>query len=175
MRGSTYSARAMRGALLLAARQRDAALADARVVAVREVGDVLVEPRDGRDLRARSMASAGLEPGPTTSPALGCTLTDGRSRTLARHLSAQRPRSPQSCPRTERLLRHDADRAAQRRQRHLAHVHAVDEHRARRRIVQPREQRQQRRLARSGAADDANGLPGLNRQRACRSSTGATP
>ena len=41
-------ARAMRRALLLAARQRDAALADHRVVALREIGDVLVEARDGR-------------------------------------------------------------------------------------------------------------------------------
>ncbi len=48
MRGSIGDGARDRRALLLAARERDAALADHRVVAVREVGDVLVEPGDGR-------------------------------------------------------------------------------------------------------------------------------
>ncbi len=47
----------------------------------------------------------------------------------------------------ERLLRHEADGAAEHGERHLAHVDAVDEHAARRRIVKAREQRNQRRLA----------------------------
>ena len=50
-RGSGCAGRARRPrerrALLLAARQRDAALPHRRGVALREVGDVLVEPRDG--------------------------------------------------------------------------------------------------------------------------------
>ena len=41
----------------------------------------------------------------------------------------------------ERLLRDETDRAPERGQRDLAHVDPVDEHRPRRRIVQPREQR----------------------------------
>ena len=47
MRGSTAIGARQRGPLLLAARQRNPALADHRVVALREIGDVLVEPRDG--------------------------------------------------------------------------------------------------------------------------------
>ena len=62
----------------------------------------------------------------------------------------------------ERLLRHEADRAAQRRERDVADVDAVDEHRAGRRIVQPREQGDQRRLARAGDADERDGLPRLD-------------
>ena len=46
------------------------------------------------------------------------------------------------------------------RQRNLAHVDAVHEHRARRRIVKPRHQVDQRRLARAGDADERHGLAG---------------
>ena len=63
IRGSVSSGARERRPLLLAAGQRDAALADDRVVALREVGDVLVEPRDGRGPRARARPSGRARPG----------------------------------------------------------------------------------------------------------------
>ena len=98
-----------RGALLLAARQRDAPLADHRVVAVRKVGDVLVEPRDGgggedaphplvarlaRPTRtARDLPAADIDPPDAIQP--------------ERHVVRQRVGEQ------ERLLRHEADGAAE--------------------------------------------------------------
>ena len=54
----------------------------------------------------------------------------------------------------------------------VAHVDAVDEHRARRRIVQPREQADQRRLAGAGGADEGDRLAGVDVRPRCRWSTG---
>ena len=63
------------------------------------------------------------------------------------------------------LLRHDADLRAQRRQRHVADVHAVDENRPARDVVEPRQQVDQRRLAGAAAADDGDHLAGLDVER----------
>ena len=51
------------------------------------------------------------------------------------------------------------------RERDLADVDAVQEHRARRRFVQARQQADECRLARSGRADERHRLPGLDAQR----------
>ena len=64
-----------------------------------------------------------------------------------------------------RLLRDDADLRAQRRQRHVAHVAAVDQDRAAGDVVEPRHQIDQRRLAGAAAADDRQHLPGADRER----------
>ena len=62
----------------------------------------------------------------------------------------------------KRLLRHEADRAAQAAERDLADVDAADRHGARRRLVQPRQQVDQRRLAGAGAADERDRLARLD-------------
>ena len=64
----------------------------------------------------------------------------------------------------ERLLRHEADGAAQLGQRDVAHISSVDEHRAARRVVQPRQQVHERRLAGPRAADDRHRLARLHRE-----------
>ena len=56
----------------------------------------------------------------------------------------------------ERLLRHVADGPAQRGQGELAHVVAVHEHRARRRLEQARDEGHQRALAGAGGPDDGH-------------------
>ena len=58
----------------------------------------------------------------------------------------------------ERLLRHEADPAPQVLLRELADVHPVHEHGAARRLVEARDEADQRRLAAAGAADDGGGL-----------------
>ena len=58
----------------------------------------------------------------------------------------------------KRLLRHHADPVAQLAQRNRLDRTSVDEDRAGRRLERAREQREQRRLAAAGAADDADGL-----------------
>ena len=105
-------ARAMRRALLLAARQRDAALADHRVVALREVGDVLVEPRDRRrlldappTLRRRPPPASPAPPAPL--PHLP-HLPSCRTR-----IEPERDVVGERVREQERLLRHEADRPAQ--------------------------------------------------------------
>ena len=65
----------------------------------------------------------------------------------------------------KRLLRNETNRTAQRRQRNLTDVHAVDEHRARRRVVQARQQTEERRLPGPGRADDRRRRAGRNGQR----------
>ncbi len=55
-------------------------------------------------------------------------------------------------------------RAAQPLERNVADVDAVDEHRAGRRLVQPRQQADERRLARPRDADDRHGLSGFDPQ-----------
>ena len=64
----------------------------------------------------------------------------------------------------ERLLRDEADLAAQFRRIQLAHVDAVQEHRAAGRIEQPRNQADQRALARSGVTHDGHRRAGRNAQ-----------
>ena len=60
------------------------------------------------------------------------------------------------------LLRHETDRTAQHRQRHVPHVDAVDEHGAGGRIVQTCKQADERGLAGSGDADEGDGLAGFD-------------
>ena len=59
-----------------------------------------------------------------------------------------------------RLLRHDADLRAQRRERHVADVDAVDEDGPAGHVVEPRNQVDQRRLSRAAQPDDRDHLPG---------------
>ena len=60
----------------------------------------------------------------------------------------------------QHLLEHDADVAAQARQREPANVHAVDLHHARLRIEDAVQQRERRRFAGAGRADQRDGLAG---------------
>jgi hypothetical protein len=119
------------GPLLLAARERDAAFPHRRLEAARKIRDVLVEPGHGRGVLNAALRSVAAE----------------------RHVL------PDGCREKERLLRHEADRAAKALQRNLADVHAADRHRAGRRLVQPRQQRDERRLAGPRGADERHGLP----------------
>jgi hypothetical protein len=121
-------------ALLLSPGQRDAAFAHRRVVAFRELGQVLVEARGGRGLREASRMAL------VTPRAEGNVLRDGRAE-------------------EKRLLVDEPDGAAQDRKRNLAYIDAVDEHAAGRGIEQPRQQGEQRGLARSCRADDRRGRP----------------
>ena len=63
-----------------------------------------------------------------------------------------------------RLLGDDADLRAQRRQRDVADVHAVDPDRAAGDVVEARDQIDQRRLARAAAAHNRDHLAGLRRE-----------
>ena len=60
----------------------------------------------------------------------------------------------------EGLLGHDAELRAQRGQRHALEVVAVDEHPARRRVVEAGDQLGHGRLAGPGGADEGHRLPG---------------
>ena len=102
-----------RDALALAARERVAALADDRVVALGQLPDEVVGAGRGRgrdDLVERRVG-----------PAVGDVVAD-------RHREQ------------ERLVEHHADVVAQARQREVAHVVAVDAHRAVGHVVEAREQ-----------------------------------
>ena len=102
--------------LLLAARQRDAALADDRVVAVREVGDVLVEARDGstpsRSARAGRAVVAGRGRRPRTCP-------DGRPARTRRCRQACRRTgtAPAARTRSRRAASSSGSRGRRRRRR----------------------------------------------------------
>ena len=63
------------------------------------------------------------------------------------------------------LLGDDADLRPQRRQRHLAYVDPVDQNRAARHVIKPRQQIHHRRLAGPAAADDRDHLAGRYPQR----------
>ena len=140
--GRRIIARAMRGPLLLAARQRDAALADERVVAVREIRR---RPcRAGRRRPRRRMRSIddALRPSPsrrgTPKAMFSAIVSEKRNGSCG-----TKPIAPRSA-----------------RERNLADVDAVDEDRAGRRVVQPRQQVDQRRLARARGADERRRLAG---------------
>ena len=158
MRGSIDDGARDRGALLLAAGQRDPALADHRVVAFGKSATSLSSRATAAAATMRSHAVSGS----STSAHLPCLPAPACE--LLR-VQAERDVVGQRVGEQERLLRHEADGAAQDAEREVAHVDAVDEHRARRRIVQPREQDDQRRLARAGDADERDRLPGLDRRR----------
>ncbi len=115
-----------RDPLALAARERDAALADDGVVALRQPLDELVrlgEPCDARHVLVGELGQSE-----------GDVLAHGRGE-------------------EERLLRDDADLAAQRAQRHVADVDAVERDAAGRHVVEARHERGERRLAGAGVAD----------------------
>ena len=61
----------------------------------------------------------------------------------------------------ERILQHDADLRAQAGSGHIAHIDAVDRHRAARHIVEARQQIDDRGLARAGRPDDRDRLARL--------------
>ena len=72
----------------------------------------------------------------------------------------------------ERVLRDDADLAAQRGERHVAHVGAVDRDAPCRHVVEARDERRERRLARAGVADQRDRPAGLELELDRRRSTG---
>ena len=145
-----------RGALLLPARQRDAALADhGRRSPSGKSATSLSSARHRGGLRcARRLPLGSVLLGSPAAPAIAST-----------RIEAERDVVGQRVGEEERLLRHEADRAAEDRERDVAHVDAVDEDGAARRIVQPREQADERRLAGAGRADERDGLPRLDAQR----------
>ena len=126
-----------RDPLPLSARERDAALADDRVVSLRQALDELVrlrEPRHPLDLRVRQLGQA--------------------ERDVVPHRGREE----------ERILGDDADRAAQRRELHVAHVHSVDEHAPRVDVVEARHERGERRLPGARVADEGDRRPGVERE-----------
>ena len=115
-----------RDPLPLSARERDAAFADDRVVSLRQALDELVrlrEPRDPLDLCVRQFGKA--------------------ERDVVPHRGREE----------ERILGDDTDRAAQRRELHVAYVYSVDEHAPRVDVVEARHERGERRLSGSRVAD----------------------
>ena len=150
MRGSTARARASGGALLLAAGERDPALAHERLEALREVAHVLGELRD----LGRPLGDA-----PSRSPSLRRTPKATFSRTVSekRNVSwGTKPTAPRSVASGIR-----------------AHVVAVHEQRARRRVEEPREEADEGALAGAGRARRSppwcRRAPGGR----CRASTGS--
>ena len=133
-----------RDALALSAREVDAALADQRVVAVGQLGGEL---RDAGRL-------AG-----------GDDLVPRRVRPRRGQVVAQRDREE------DRPLRDDRDRGAQLGDRHVAHVDAADEHAAVGRVVEARQQVEQRRLAGAGRPADRDDLARARRSRSTPEST----
>ena len=127
-----------RDALALAARQRRAALADLRVVAVRHRHDHVVDVRG---------TGRGLDVGVGRARRAQCDVLGDGGRE------------------EERLLEHHADVAAERRLRHAPDVLPVDADGPLVGVVGPQEQRDQRRLARTRAADDRDPLPRGDAQR----------
>ena len=115
-----------RDALALAARERQAALADHGVVALRQRRDEVVRLRAAR--RLLDLGVARIRP---------------REGDVVAHRGGEQ----------ERVLRDRRDRAPQLAQVELAHVDAVDEHAPCLHVVEARDQRCQRRLARAGAPD----------------------
>ena len=120
-----------RDPLALAAREREALLADDRVVAVRQLHDELVRLRGTRR---------------------GLDLRRGRVGPAERDVGGDRVGEE------ERVLEHHADAAAQRLERRVAHVDAVDRDRAGVHVVEARQQEPDGRLARTRAADERDRL-----------------
>ena len=118
-----------RGALLLAARERDAALADLRLVALGKLPHLVRQV--GR---------------------FDCPLDTLVCRNLLRR--AQGDVRAQRVREEERLLRHETDAASQPGQRQLAHVAAVDKERGRGRVVQAGQEPDERALPRTGRPHD---------------------
>src|SRR5262249_25510853 len=115
-----------RDTLALAARERDAALADHGVVALRQALDELVRLRGPRSLLhlvLRELTATERD-----------VVADGGAE-------------------EERILRDHADLASQRRERDVADVHAVDHDAPSEDVVEARHERRERRLAGAGVAD----------------------
>ena len=117
-----------RGALLLAAGEGHATLADDRVVALGKAHHVLVELGD----------LAGI-----VEVVLGQLVRVAKANVGAQRHGEQ-----------ERLLRRVADRLAERRERVRPHIAAVDQYLSRGDVEEPRDQVDERRLARPGGAHD---------------------
>ena len=124
-----------RHSLALAAGEVHAALADQRVVSVRKVVD---ERGDARRLR-RCEDLVPVRVGPAAEQVL-----------------------PQRDREQDRPLGHDRDGLAQVGEREVARVDAADEHAPCRRVVEPRKQVEQRRLARARSAADGHDLARLD-------------
>ena len=147
MRGSARKRARDRDALALAAAQRQPALADARVVAVGQARDEVVRLGAARrelDLLARRVRRA-------------------RRRCSRPRVALNRNGSSSTT----------AIGAAQRGDVDLAHVGAVDEHRAGADVVEAREELHERRLARAGGADERDGGAGRARRGRRRAAPGA--
>jgi hypothetical protein len=69
---------------------------------------------------------------------------------------------PDRRPEQHRFLKHQADLIAKRRQRVAANVAAVDAHQAASRIVEPRNEADERRFPAAGRAHEGDPLPGLD-------------
>jgi hypothetical protein len=123
-----------RDPLPLSARERDAALADHRLVPLRQSLDEFVRLREPRDALDLLVAHVG-----TTE---GHVLAHGRGE-------------------EERVLRDDPDLAPQRGERDVADVDAVHEYAPRVDVVEARHERGERRLARARVADQRHRRPGL--------------
>ena len=124
-----------RDALALPAGQVDAALADQRVVAVRQVVGERVDA--GGLARREHLVPVGV-------------LAAGGEVLAQRHREEHRP------------LRHERDGGAKLGDRHVARVDAADAHVAAGRVVETRQQIEQRRLARAGRAADRDDLARLD-------------
>ena len=121
--------------LALAAGERDPALADHRVVAVGELLDEVMRLRCARGGLDELLRHVGH--------AEGDVVADARRE-------------------EERILRDDADLAAQRAPSHVAHVDAVDQHASLPRVVEARHERREGRLAGTGSADQRDRAAGLD-------------
>ena len=133
MHGFLSSTRAIARRSALAAREFGAAFADDRFVAQRLIHDEIVDV--GRLGRRDHLLVGGVFAG---------VAQIGRDRVVEE----------------VRLLRHDADVGPQRRERHVAHVDAVDAHAARLRVVEARHQLRDRGLARAGGTHECGHRPG---------------
>ena len=122
-----------RDELALSGGERDAALADLGVVAVLERRDEVVRA----DRARRRLDLCGARVGPAE-----------------RDVGADRAREQ------ERLLRHDPQLRAQRREGHVADVVPVDQHAPGGRVVEARDELREGRLAGAGRADERDGLAG---------------
>ena len=125
-------------ALLLSARDVGAALFDTRVIAVGHLVDELVGTGQAARLAALLQCGVGLPPAQ-----------------VLKHR-----------PREERiLLQHDGHLIAQRSQVVLLDIAPTDEHLALPHVVEPRDEVDERRLARARTADDADGLAAADAER----------
>ena len=130
-----------RDALALAARQAHPALAQERGIALRQALDEIVG--GGHLRRGDHLVVAGVR-------AAVADVFHGVERE------------------DHGILRHDADRAAQRLQRQVTHVHAVEADAAGLRIVEAQQQLEQGGLAGAGRADHGHRLAGADIEREMR-------